>query len=583
MSPDDFGHLGTRYAFRQIFAVLLPVNLLFSTSPPLPDDGAGLTLHVQTITGERDFPFDEAPSYETESLFSADAKVWTLGDLWSDDCTDHSGLPLLRGGYSRCDAPYDVTDEDTEIGLRLSYANRPAAGAPAINGTAQVGATLTADPSGITDADGLSGVSYTYRWIRVDGGTETPITGATSDTYVPVAADVGKQVKVEVTFTDDGGNIETLESGPYPSGGTIIAAVVGSVSVKFASSTYSATEGGSVTVMVQLSDTPASQVTIPLTRTNLGGATNADYSGFPTAGLTFGTSDTSQTFTLLATDDSVDDDDESVEIGFGTLPSGVVEGSPATATVSLVDNDAAPPTVRFGAPSYTATEGGADATVTVELSEAVGSSTTIPLTPTNRGGATDADYTGVPPNVTFGASQTSTTFTVTAVDDSDNDRGESVRIGFGTLPPGVAAGSPATATVALEDNDAWQPPTVSFGAATYTAAEGGGAVTVTVEVDRAEVPFTLRLTTDGQGGATSSDYSGVPSSVVFRGSDTAKSFTVTAVDDEVNDDGESVVIGIGSPLPEGLSLRIGSPSEATVRTRRQRRAVGVGRAAAGGR
>ena len=566
VSPPTFthSHLGT-YTFRQIFATEgTGGNLLFQTSPPLPDDGAGLTLHVQTITGERDFPFDEAVSYGSVTFLS-DGKLWRLGDLHSVSCTDHSGLPLLRGGYSRCDAPYELTDEDTEIGLRLSYANRPATSTPTITGTAQVGATLTADPSGITDADGLTGASYTYRWIRVDGGTETAISGATSDTYVPVAADVGKQVKVEVTFTDDGGNIETLESGPYPSGGTIIAAVVGSVSVKFASSTYSATEGGSVTVMVQLSDTPASQVTIPLTRTNLGGATNADYSGFPTAGLTFGTSDTSQTFTLLATDDSVDDDDESVEIGFGTLPSGVVEGSPATATVSLVDNDAAPPTVRFGAPSYTATEGGAAATVTVELSEAVGSSTTIPLTPTNRGGATNADYTGVPPNVTFGASQRSTTFTVTAVDDSDNDRGESVRIGFGTLPSGVVEGSPATATVALEDNDAWQPPTVSFGAATYTATEGGGAVTVTVEVDRAEVPFTLPLTRDGQGGATSSDYSGVPSSVVFRGSDTAKSFTVTAVDDEVNDDGESVVIGIGSPLPEGLSLRIGSPSEATVR------------------
>ena len=224
----------------------------------------------------------------------------------------------------------------------------------------------------------------------------------------------------------------------------------------------------------------------------------------------------------------------------------------------------APVLVTFGASSYTATEGGAAATVTVELSEAVGSSTTIPLTPTNRGGATDADYSGVPPNVTFGAAQTSTTFTVTAVDDDDNDRGESVRIGFGTLPPGVAAGSPATATVALDDDDSWEPPTVSFGAATYTATEGGGAVTVTVEVDRAEVPFTLRLTRDGQGGATSSDYSGVPSSVVFRGSDTAKSFTVTAVDDEVDDDGESVVIGFGSPLPEGLSLSIGSPSEARV-------------------
>ena len=557
VAPATFSHLGVDYTVSSLFGAAND-DLGFSTTPDLPLEGAGLTLHHQTYDGELEEPLADG------SLLPS--STWLFEDATLSNPSDPLPLvPLIRGWHVRHSRVQEPTDLDTEVMVRLSYANRPATSTPTITGTAQVGATLTALTSTIDDADGLSDPGYTYRWIRVDGGTETPISGATSDTYVPVAADVGRQVKVEVTFTDDGGNEETLASVAYPSGGTIVAAVVGSVSVKFASSTYSATEGGSVTVRVQLSDTPASQVTIPLTRTNLGGATNADYSGFPTAGLTFGTSDTSQTFTLLATDDSVDDDDESVEIGFGTLPSGVVEGSPATATVSLVDNDAAPPTVRFGAPSYTATEGGADATVTVELSEAVGSSTTIPLTPTNRGGATNADYTGVPPNVTFGAAQTSTTFTVTAVDDSDNDRGESVRIGFGPLPSGVEAGSPATATVALEDNDAWQPPTVSFGAATYTATEGGGAVTVTVEVDRAEVPFTLRLTTDGQGGATSSDYSGVPTSVVFAESDTVKSFTVTAVDDEVNDDGESVVIGFGSPLPSGLSLRIGSPSEATVR------------------
>ena len=348
VSPPTFTHphphLGT-YTFRQIFATAgTGGNLLFQTSPALPDDGAGLTLHVQTISGERDFPFDEAVSYESVTFLS-DGKLWRLGDLHSDSCTDHSGLPLLRATQSRCDAPYVSTDEDTEIGLRLSYANRPAAGAPTINGTAQVGATLTADPSGITDADGLTGASYAYRWIRVDGGTETPISGATSSTYVPVAADVGKQVKVEATFTDDGGNIETPESGPYPSGGTIIAAVVGSVSVRFGSSTYTAPEGGSVTVTVQLSDTPASPVTIPLTRTNLGGATNADYSGFPTAGLTFGTSDTSKTFTLTVVDDSADDDGESVRIGFGPLPAAVTTGSPSKATVVLADDDGEDPVI----------------------------------------------------------------------------------------------------------------------------------------------------------------------------------------------------------------------------------------------
>ena len=43
--------------------------------------------------------------------------------------------------------------------------NTAAAGAPTITGTAQVGQTLTAVTTGITDADGLTSPTYTYQWI----------------------------------------------------------------------------------------------------------------------------------------------------------------------------------------------------------------------------------------------------------------------------------------------------------------------------------------------------------------------------------------------------------------------------------
>ena len=90
--------------------------------------------------------------------------------------------------------------------------NTPATGAPTITGTAQVGQTLTADTTAIMDADGLTNVSYTYQWIRVDGGTETNISGATASTYTLVAADQGTTIKVTVSFTDDASNAETLTS-----------------------------------------------------------------------------------------------------------------------------------------------------------------------------------------------------------------------------------------------------------------------------------------------------------------------------------------------------------------------------------
>ena len=90
--------------------------------------------------------------------------------------------------------------------------NSPATGAPAISGTAQVGETLTADTTGIADADGLTNVSFSYQWIRSDGNTDTDIAGETDSTYTLVSADVGKTIKVKVSFTDDANNAETLTS-----------------------------------------------------------------------------------------------------------------------------------------------------------------------------------------------------------------------------------------------------------------------------------------------------------------------------------------------------------------------------------
>ncbi len=90
--------------------------------------------------------------------------------------------------------------------------NSPATGAPTIMGTARVGQTLTADTSGIADADELSNVSYSYQWIRNDGTDDADITGATSSSYILLAADEGKYIKVKVSFTDDANNDEELTS-----------------------------------------------------------------------------------------------------------------------------------------------------------------------------------------------------------------------------------------------------------------------------------------------------------------------------------------------------------------------------------
>ena len=111
-------------------------------------------------------------------------------------------------------------------------------------------------------------------------------------------------------------------------------------------------------------------------------------------------------------------------------------------------------TVSFGAAQYTATEGGAAATVTVQLSEAPTRPIEIPLTSMAATGATADDYTDVPASVSFGADDTAQTVTVTAVNDAVDDDGESVTLALGvSLSHGVTVGSPAETTVSLADND----------------------------------------------------------------------------------------------------------------------------------
>ena len=100
-----------------------------------------------------------------------------------------------------------ATDTVT-FAVQQQVTNTPATGAPTISGTAQVGETLTADASGIVDADGLTNVSYSYQWLADDAD----ITGATAATYTLVDADEDTSIKVRVSFTDDTGNDESLTS-----------------------------------------------------------------------------------------------------------------------------------------------------------------------------------------------------------------------------------------------------------------------------------------------------------------------------------------------------------------------------------
>ena len=107
---------------------------------------------------------------------------------------------------------YEIIVKGAALISQQAQENTAATGAPNINGTVQVGQTLTASTTGISDADGLTTTAYSYQWIANAGTSDSDIADATASSYALVDGDVGKTIKAKVSFTDDGGNEETLTS-----------------------------------------------------------------------------------------------------------------------------------------------------------------------------------------------------------------------------------------------------------------------------------------------------------------------------------------------------------------------------------
>ena len=180
-------------------------------------------------------------------------------------CSESSGFdnPTARGYQVSNNNNADWSLYNTrELALSLT-ANNPATGKPAITGAPLIGQTLTATTGTLADPDGLPSI-FTYQWKRVDAdGVSNPTNiGTGSAHYTLTTSDVGKRIKVEVSFTDSLTGIESRTSDAHPSSGTVT--VGGSVALRedsyyaFQNSDFSyAISSGTITSLT-ITEMPAS-------------------------------------------------------------------------------------------------------------------------------------------------------------------------------------------------------------------------------------------------------------------------------------------------------------------------------------
>jgi hypothetical protein len=100
--------------------------------------------------------------------------------------------------------PHNVTSTATNA---VENVNDTPTGSISINGNTWLGQVLTANLSTLVDEDGLP-ATFQYKWLR-DGAD---IASATSSSYTLVQADVGFPISVNITYTDNFGQVESVTS-----------------------------------------------------------------------------------------------------------------------------------------------------------------------------------------------------------------------------------------------------------------------------------------------------------------------------------------------------------------------------------
>ena len=189
-------------------SVVLPavMPVIVPTSPPTisgtPQQGQTLTEHHGT--------WSNGPTGYTYQ--------WLQCDSLGTSCTEISGANSQTYVPVAADVGHTIEVQETASneGGSSPPATSAATGevvppvpvnsaAPTISGTAQQGQTLTESQGTWSN----SPTGYTYQWLQCDSLAQlarTEISGANSQTYVPVAADVGHTIKVQETASNEGGS-----------------------------------------------------------------------------------------------------------------------------------------------------------------------------------------------------------------------------------------------------------------------------------------------------------------------------------------------------------------------------------------
>jgi subtilisin family serine protease len=206
------------------------------------------------------------------------------------------------------------------------------------------------------------------------------------------------------------------------------------------------------------------------------------------------------------------------------------------------------PRLRFSSSSYSVTENGGSATVTVERTGDRSVPADVTYASSDGTAQAGSDYTAASGTLSFAAGETTATFAVPITDDGSFESNETIRLALGSPTGGPVLGTPATATLTITNDDA--PAAVSFQQPTRTVAEDASVVDLTVtRTGNTESPASVGYRRMSGTATAGQDFTLAPGTLAFAAGQTTQTIPVTVNNDTASEAAETIVLSLSPGDP----------------------------------
>ena len=462
-----------------------------------------------------------------------------------------------------------ATTPPLRIAVKGLGPNTAATGQPSIAGAPRVGTILVAGLGTIADVDGLPWTfpdDYTFQWVRVDGGTETDISGETSHTYTLDTADLSKTIKVKVSFADARekaeGPLESDATRPVTEAREIPGDELLDATLTVSPDGYGCGGASGYACNARMSprafsSTDALGVVRRFTITALGIDATQQQLWFQ---VSTQLSDYEKHNLVLVLGGwrfafrTANSQASSSLFKFWNDP-GLSWAAGQQVQVQIVDADNPPstprvPSVRVADAEAHEADGTIDFKVTVNRplqgDRPLLHTVTVDYATSDGSAKAGEDYEQKDGTLTFRRDETEQTVSVRLIDDAVEDDGETFTLTLSDAERATIADQYATGTIRNSED-----PGLSVADASATE---GSAVVFTVSLSRSNSePVTVAYATSGGTATSGIDFTAASGTLTFGANETSKTVSVETTDDSAGEEDETFTLTLSSPTNATLT------------------------------